>query len=53
MQEFLIRVLPNVMKDLNILGRSIVETLEMTLRAGLISFILGMLFNKVWKDTKK
>ena len=44
MEEFLISVMPNVMKDLNILGRSIIETLQMTLRAGVISFVLGMIF---------
>ncbi len=44
MEEFLISVMPNVMKDLNILGRSIIETLQMTLRAGIISFVLGMIF---------
>lgn len=44
MQELLLNYLPNVMKDLNILGRSIIETLQMTLRAGLISFVLSMIF---------
>ena len=44
MQEFLTNTMPNVMKDMNILGRSIIETLQMTLRAGLISFVLGMIF---------
>ena len=44
MQEFLTNIMPNVMKDMNILGRSIIETLQMTLRAGLISFVLGMIF---------
>ena len=44
MQEFLINIMPNAMKDMSILGKSIVQTLEMTLRAGIISFILGMFF---------
>ncbi|MBO5556044.1 MAG: ABC transporter permease [Oscillospiraceae bacterium] len=44
MQEFLTNIMPNVMKDINILGRSIVETLQMTLWAGSISFLLGMIF---------
>lgn len=43
MQDILINLVPNVMKDINILGRSIIETLQMTWRAGLISFILGMI----------
>ncbi len=52
MQEFLIRLVPNVMKDLNVLGRSVMETLQMTGRAGLISFVLGMLFGTVLVVTK-
>ena len=44
MQDILLEIMPNVMKDLSILGRSIIETLQMTGRAGLISFVLGMIF---------
>ena len=44
MQDILLEIMPNVMKDLSILGRSIIETLQMTGRAGLISFLLGMIF---------
>lgn len=44
MQEFLLNIIPNVVKDANILGRSVIETLQMTVRAGLISFVLGMIF---------
>ena len=52
MQDFLLRLIPNVMKDLPILGRSIAETLQMTARAGLISFVLGLLFGTVLVVTK-
>lgn len=44
MQDILLEIMPNVMKDLSILGRSVIETLQMTGRAGLISFLLGMIF---------
>ncbi len=44
MQDILLEIMPNVMKDLSILGRSVIETLQMTGRAGLISFVLGMIF---------
>lgn len=52
MQEFLLNIMPNVMKDLNILGRSIIETLQMTIRSGLISFVLGMIFGTALVVTK-
>ncbi|MCR5138114.1 MAG: ABC transporter permease [Oscillospiraceae bacterium] len=44
MQDILREIMPNVIKDLSILEKSIVETLQMTGRAGLISFVLGMIF---------
>lgn len=44
MQELLLNLMPNAMKDLPILGKSVLETLEMTVRSGLISFLLGMIF---------
>lgn len=53
MQDILLKLIPNVMKDLNILGRSILETLQMTGRAGLISFILGMLFGTALVVTRR
>ena len=53
MQDILLKLIPNVMKDLNILGRSILETLQMTGRAGLISFILGMLFGTTLVVTRR
>ena len=53
MQDILLKLIPNVMKDLNILGRSILETLQMTGRAGLLSFILGMLFGTTLVVTRR
>ena len=53
MQDILLSLIPNVMKDLSILEKSILETLEMTLRAGLISFVLGMIFGTALVVTKK
>ena len=53
MQEFLIKIIPNVMKDLNILGKSIIETLQMTGQAGLISFVLGMIFGTALVVSRK
>ena len=53
MQDILLKLIPNVMKDLNILGRSILETLQRTGRAGLISFILGMLFGTTLVVTRR
>ena len=52
MQDMLLSLLPNVMKDINILGRSIVETLQMTLHAGAISFVLGMILGTALVVTK-
>lgn len=43
MQEFLTKYLPNVMDSLPTLRQSTVETLEMVLIAGGISFVLGLL----------
>lgn len=53
MQDILLKLIPNVMKDLSILGKSIIETLEMTVRAGLISFVLGMIIGTALVVTKK
>ncbi|MBR4393696.1 MAG: ABC transporter permease [Oscillospiraceae bacterium] len=44
MQDILSSILPNVVKDSAILGKSIIETLHMTFQSGLISFVLGMIF---------
>ena len=44
MQDILLKLIPNVINDWSILVKSIVETLQMTGRAGLISFVLGMVF---------
>lgn len=52
MHDMLFNLMPNVMKDLPILGKSIIETLEMTLRAGAISFVLGMIFGTALVVTK-
>ena len=53
MQDILLKLIPNVMKDLNILGRSIIETLQMTWQAGLISFLLGMVFGTALVVTRR
>ena len=44
MPDILISIFPNVVKDATILGKSILETLHMTIQSGLISFVLGMVF---------
>ena len=40
----LLKLIPNVVNDWSVLVKSIIETLQMTARAGIISFVLGMIF---------
>ena len=52
MQELLIRLFPSLEKQMDTLVRSIVETLQMTLIAGAISFVLGMLLGTILVVTR-
>ena len=53
MQDILLKLIPNVINDWSILVKSIVETLQMTGRAGLISFVLGMVFGTALVVTRR
>lgn len=53
MQEFLERIIPNVMSKLPELYESIGQTLVMVARAGVISFALGLLFGIIVTVTKR
>ena len=55
MLEFLTKILPNLMANKRYVnfGISIVQTLQMTLWAGAISFVLGLAFGIILVVTKK
>lgn len=53
MQELLEKYLPNVMSKLPDFYRSISETLQMVLKAGIVIFIIGLLLGIVLTVTKK
>ena len=52
MQELLIRLFPSLEKQMGTLGRSIIETLQMTGIAGVISFALGMILGTILVVTR-
>lgn len=53
MQEWIETYLPNVADSLPVLQQSILETLQMVLAAGLISFLLGMILGTVLTVTRQ
>ena len=53
MQEWLETYLPNVVDSFPVLQQSILETLQMVLAAGLISFFLGVLLGTVLTVTRR
>ncbi len=53
MQEWIETYLPNVADSFSILQQSIVETVEMVLAAGLISFVLGMILGTILTVTRQ
>ena len=55
MLEFLTKILPNLMANKRYVnfGISIVQTLQMTLWSGAISFVLGLAFGIILVVTKK
>lgn len=53
MQEFLNELIPNIMSKLPEFYKSIWQTLEMVMRSGLLSFVLGLFFGIVITVTKK
>ncbi len=53
MQEWIETYLPNVADSFSILQQSIVETVEMVLTAGLISFVLGMILGTILTVTRQ
>lgn len=53
MQEFLVSVIPNVMKKLSVFYAAIGDTIVMTLWSGTISFVIGLFFGVVLVVTKR
>lgn len=53
MQEFLNEIIPNIMSKLPEFYKSIWQTLEMVIRSGAISFILGLFFGITVTVTKR
>lgn len=53
MQDMLLKLIPNVVNDWGVLVKSIIETLQMTARAGIISFVLGMIFGTTLVVTRE
>ncbi len=49
----LLKLIPNVVNDWGVLVKSIIETLQMTARAGIISFVLGMIFGTTLVVTRE